>query len=379
MKVVITGGGSGGHFYPLIAVADKVFEVAQDRKMLTPEVHYLADDPYNETLLLRKGIQFHKIQAGKMRRYFSWRNVTDIFKSIAGVFTTIFLLFRLYPDIIFTNGSYVSMPVLFAGRLLRIPVVIHTSDTVPGRALKYAGKFAQKISIAFPDAADHYREKDQDKIALLGNPIREEIKRPLSNGAHEFLELSRDIPTILVLGGSQGAQAMNDVLVDTLPKLLLEYNVIHQCGKNNYESLQGHSDVVLFDHPFKSRYKLYPYLDDLAMRMSVGASSLAIIRAGAGTISEVANWKLPSITIPIPGDISHDQESNAFAYARSGASTVIKQGNLSASILYSEIQRIMQDQQLWEQMSQSAEEFSRPDSSRKIAEEILNIVQEHDA
>jgi UDP-N-acetylglucosamine--N-acetylmuramyl-(pentapeptide) pyrophosphoryl-undecaprenol N-acetylglucosamine transferase len=378
MKIVITGGGSGGHFYPLIAVADKLIESAQDRKMIVPDIYYLADDPYNENLLLRKGIIYKKIYAGKIRRYFSIKNITDIFKSITGTIATIFTLFRLFPDVVFTNGSYVSMPVLIAARILRIPVVIHVSDTVPGRALKYAAKFAQKISIAFPDATKHFPSKYQDKIALLGNPIRDEIKIPLSSGAHEFLELSRDVPTILVLGGSQGAQAMNDTLVDTLPKLLLKYNVIHQCGKNNLEEVRGHSDVVLYDHPFKSRYKLYPYLDDLAMRMSVGASSLAIIRAGAGTISEVATWGLPAITIPIPARVSHDQESNAFAYARSGASTVIQQSNLSASILYAEVDRIIEDTQLHQEMSQAAKEFSREDSSLEIADAILDIARLHD-
>ncbi|MFW0871019.1 MAG: UDP-N-acetylglucosamine--N-acetylmuramyl-(pentapeptide) pyrophosphoryl-undecaprenol N-acetylglucosamine transferase [Patescibacteria group bacterium] len=379
MKIVITGGGSGGHFYPLIAVADKIIESAEDRKMLVPEIHYLADDPYNENLLLRKGIIYHKIYAGKMRRYFSWRNITDLFTTIFGTIKTFFLMFRLYPDVVFTNGSYVSMPVLVSARILRIPVVIHASDTVPGRALIFASRFAKKISIAFPGATKYFRKKDQNKIALLGNPIRDEIEKPLSSGAREFLELSRDIPTILVLGGSQGAQAMNDVLVDTLPKLLLKYNVIHQCGKNNFEEVKGHSDVVLYDHPFKSRYKLYPYLDDLAMRMSVGASSLAIIRAGAGTISEVANWGLPSILIPIPEDVSRDQESNAFAYARSGASTVIKQSNLSASILYSEIERIMNDDDIRNEMIEAAKAFSRKDSALKIADEILEIARLHEA
>ena len=378
MKIVITGGGTGGHFYPLIAVADKVIERAQDRKMLRPEIYYLADSPYNANLLMRKGIDFRKISAGKMRLYFSLRNFFDFLKTCWGSFQTLIRMFTLYPDVVFTNGSYVALPVLFSARLLKIPVIIHTSDSVPGRALLYASRFAQKISIAFPEAAEHYREKDRSKIALLGNPIRSEIEKPLTSGAYEFLELDRSIPTILVFAGSSGAQALNDTLVDALPKLLLEYNIIHQCGKKNYEEIVGHSEVVLYNHPFKTRYKLYPYLDELAIRMSVGASNLMIIRAGASTINETAIWGKPSITIPIPSEVSRDQESNAFAYARSGATVVIKQRNLSANILVSEINRVLGDQDLQEDMAHKAQAFARTNAAEMIADAILEIAAEHE-
>lgn len=377
MKIVITGGGTGGHFYPLIAVADKIHEQAEARKMLAPDIYYLADSPYDQNLLLRKRIEFRKINAGKLRLYFSFKNFIDIFKTAYGTVQTMFRMFSIFPDVVFTNGSYVAMPVLISARILKIPVVIHTSDTVPGRALLYAGRFAEKISIAFPEAAEYYREKDRDKIALLGNPIRDEIITPLSNGAHEFLELDSSIPTILIVGGSSGAQAMNDIIVDSLPKLLLKYNVIHQCGKNNIEEVKRHSDVVLYDHPYHKRYKLYPFLDDLAIRMSVGAANLMIIRAGANSISETALWGKPSITIPIPSEISRDQEKNAFAYARSGATTVIKQSNLSSNILISEIERILNNKEISEAMSTAARGFARTDAAATIADAVLDIATEH--
>lgn len=377
MKIVVTGGGTGGHFYPLIAVADKIYDAAEDQKLLKPEILYLADKPYDANLLRKKNIEFHKIYAGKVRRYFSLRNVTDGFKTLFGLFSTTMLMFRLYPDVVFTNGSYVAVPVLFAAKLLRIPIFLHVSDAIPSRAILTATKKAKKISIAFPEATK-YLPKDEKKVALIGNPIQDELLVPLTNGAHEFLELDYNIPTIFIIGGSSGARIMNDAVVDALPQLLVEFNVIHQIGKQNFKETKGRADVVLYDHPFKGRYKPYAYLDTLAMRMSAGAADLVVSRAGAGSISEIAQWHKPSIVIPIPGNISRDQEKNAFSYARFDATVVMKQANLSANLLISEIKRIIENKDVKDQMIAGTASFAKPDAARRIAEEILEIALEHE-
>ncbi len=376
IKIVITGGGTGGHFYPLIAVADKVFDIAADRKILKPDVYYLADKPYDSNLLRRKGIAFQKIYAGKVRKYFSVKNFVDAFKTFYGVLDTIVIMFKIYPDVVFTNGSYVAFPVLTAAKILRIPIFLHASDAIPSRTILTAAKKARKISIAFPEAAE-YLPKDAKKVALIGNPIRDEILKPLTNGAHEFLELDYNIPTIFIIGGSSGARVMNDAIVDALPQLLLDYNVIHQMGKQNYKETKGRADVVIYDHPFKNRYKPYAFLDTLALRMSAGAADIIVSRAGGGSISEIAQWKKPSIVIPIPSNISRDQEKNAFSYARFDATVVMKQANLSANLLISEINRIVGTPKIKEEMVQGAINFSRPDAATKIAEEILEIGLEH--
>ena len=378
MKIVITGGGTGGHFYPLIAVADKIIETSEERKLLSPTIYYLADKEYDRKLLLRKGIYFKKITAGKRRTYSSAKNILDVFKMAFGVIRTFFTMFSLYPDVVFTNGSYIAFPVLVACRILRIPVVVHSSDTVPGRVVLYGSKFADKISVAFKEASDDFREKDREKVAWLGNPVRDEIKKPLHNGAREFLELDTGIPTILILGGSSGAMAMNDAVVDALPKLLMRYNIIHQCGRDNHDEVFGRTEVVLYDHPYKGRYKLYPYLDDLAIRMSSGAAALVISRAGAGSIFEIAQWGLPAIVIPIPNDISRDQEKNAFAYARTGAATVMLQNNTTAGLLTSEIDRIVNDPTVQEEMKTAAKKFAKPNAAEEIANAVIDIGLSHE-
>lgn len=375
MKIVITGGGSGGHFYPLIAVADEIFDLAEQRKLLRPEIHYLADKPYDADLLKKKGILFTTITAGKMRRYFSIHNFFDFFKTVAGTIETFFKMFNIYPDVVFTNGSYVAVPVLISARILRIPVFLHVSDAIPSRALLTSDKYAKRISIAFSEAAEYLPPK---KVALIGNPVRKEVAQPLTNGAHEYLELEYNIPTIFIIGGSSGARIMNDAIVDALPNLLMRFNVIHQIGKENYNETKGRADVVLYDHPFAKRYKPFAFLDVLALRMSAGAADMVISRAGAGSISEISLWQKPSIVIPIPEAISRDQEKNAFAYARFGATVVMKQENLTANLLISEIERIMDNPDVKEKMIEGARAFSRPNAAQKIADEILEIAIAHE-
>ncbi len=285
MKIVITGGGSGGHFYPMIAVVDKLRKVSEDQKMLQPEIFYFATEPYNEDILLKNRIKFSKIYAGKLRKYFSFLNIIDFFKMGWGIFHAFIKLFQVMPNVIFTNGGYVAFPVLVVARILKIPVVIHVSDTVPSRVLLFAGKFAEKVSISFSEAAKYF---DPEKVAYLGNPIRERIKKPQTDGAYSFLGLQKDIPIIWILGGSQGSALINDIILEALPELVKKYQIIHQTGKNFFNEIYGRSGVILLNNKYKSRYRIYPYLDDLAIKMCAGISNLIISRAGAGSINEIA-------------------------------------------------------------------------------------------
>ncbi|PID83274.1 hypothetical protein CSB11_01920 [Candidatus Campbellbacteria bacterium] len=374
MKIVITGGGSGGHFYPLISVVDKVREIADEKNILQPKIIYMATEPYDEDILFKNEIDFVKISAGKLRRsggFFA--NIIDMFKTGWGVLDTLVRMFQIYPDVVFTNGGYVAFPVVVSARILRIPVVIHVSDTVPSRVLLYAGKFAEKISICFQEAASYF---PKEKTAQLGNPIRDEIKFKQKDDAHSFFSLSPDLKTIWVLGGSQGSQIINDTVVQALPDLLRNYQIIHQTGKKNYDEVYGSSGVVLLDNPHKDRYKIYPYMDDLMMKKAAGCADLVLMRSGAGSINEIANWGLASVLIPISKQVSRDQESNAFAYARSGAGIVIRQKNLTPNILKFEINRIFEDK-LIEDMQKNAKEFFIPDAETKIANALIDVLVSH--
>lgn len=374
MKILFTGGGTGGHFYPIIAVAQAIHEIAETEKLVGIELFFISDDPYDKRLLFENGIKYEQVSAGKIRRYFSFKNILDAFKTFWGMISAIGKLYVIYPDVVFGKGGYSSFPTLFAARLLNIPVIIHESDSHPGRVNVWASKFAKKIALSYPEATSYF---PKEKTALVGNPLRKEILSPITRGAHEFLELERDIPIIFVTGGSQGALNLNDIILDILPELVKNYQVVHQTGKNNFIETKRRGEFLLENSEFARRYKPFPYLNETALRMLGGVANLVISRAGS-TIFEISVWGVPSIIIPIPEEISHDQRSNAFSYARTGAAIVIEEKNLSGTILLSEINRLMSSHELLEDMKKRALNFSPKDAAYKIARELIAIGLEHE-
>lgn len=375
MKILFTGGVTGGHFYPIIAVAEAIHERVRDKKLLEPSLYFAAPDPYNNTMLIAEGITFVPTSAGKLRRYFSILNFFDYFKTAWGVFRSLLRIFFLYPDVVFGKGGYGSFPTLLAAKLLRIPVVIHESDAAPGRVNAWAGTFAVKIAVSYPEAANYF---PKDKVAYTGNPIRKGISMPVHEGVHEFLHLEKGVPIIYVTGGSQGAEAVNEAILAALPELVERYQIVHQTGEANITEIEQRARVILGNSTHKERYKTFAYLGDQPLRMLAGSASLIISRAGS-TIFEIAFWGIPSIIIPIPEDVSHDQTKNAFSYARSGAATVIEQANLTKNLLVSEINRIMSNPELAKNMSAAAKEFGRPDAAVIIADALLDIGLSHES
>lgn len=376
MKILFTGGATGGHFYPIIAIAEAINDLTRERKILEPQLYFAAPDPYNRELLLANNITFVPTAAGKMRRYFSILNVIDLFKTAWGVTKSVLRIFFLYPDVVFGAGGYASFPTLLAARIFRIPVVIYATDVEPSRVNRWAGKFATKIAVSFQEAAHFF---PQEKVAYTGNPVRKAALLPAREGAYEFLKLSHDLPVLLVLGGSQGATALNEVVLAALPQLVEKYQVVHQAGEANIKEVEGVARIVLNNSPKADRYKPFGYLNDLAIRMSAGAAALVISRAGAGAIFEIAAWGLPSILVPLQGAAQDHQTKNAFAYARSGATVVIEQNNLTPGLLVSEIDRILGDQQMVHKMGEAARKFGRPDAAKTIANALMDIAISHES
>lgn len=374
MKILFTGGGSGGHFYPIIAVAEEINRLVKEERLIAPQLFFISDSPYDGRALAENNIEFIKNSAGKMRKYFSVLNFFDTIKTFVGVISAILKIYRIYPDVIFSKGAYASFPVLVAGRFLRIPIIIHESDSAPGRVNKWSGKFAEKIALSYPDAGGFF---DPKKTAFVGNPVRKEIKIPITTGAREFLKLEQDLPVVLILGGSLGAKIINDVVYDALPSLVENYQIIHQTGKNNIKEALQMADIVLAGNPKKSRYKPFDYLNNLAMGMSAGVAEIIVSRAGSA-IFEIAIWGTPSIIIPITNSISDHQRKNAYSYARSGAAIVIEESNLNSHILISEINRITNNKNEMERMRKSAKEFSKADAAEKIAREIIHMAMRHE-
>jgi len=374
MKILLTGGSTGGHFYPLIAVAESLYDRSNQKKIIKPELWYMDSSKYNPRALFDNDIQYVAVPAGKLRRYFSFLNITDLFKTFTGIILALINMWKIYPDVVFGKGGYSSFPPLLAARILGIPVVIHESDSTPGIVNKWAGKFARRVAVSYPDAAQYF---DASKVAHTGNPIRREVRIPLTQEAHAQLGLDPHVPTLLILGGSQGSAIINDVVIDSLPTLVEKYQVIHQTGRNNFAEVTRTAGVVLEGNKNSARYKPLDYLNDLTMRLSAGAADLIVSRAGS-TIFEIAAWKKPSIVIPISLAVSHDQTKNAFSYARTGACKVIEEHNLTTHVFIAEIDSLMQNKEEREAMSKHAGTFAHTDSGDKIADVLLEIALEHE-
>ncbi len=375
MKIVFTGGGTGGHFYPIIAVVQKVNQIISKEKIIGAKLYYFSDSPYDKELLFENGLLYEEVRAGKMRTYFSFKNFFDIFKMFFGSINALYKMFSIYPDVVFGKGGYASFPTILAARILRIPVVIHESDSVPGRVNRWAGRFAKRVAVSFKEAADYF---PKNKVAWTGHPIRSEIEHSAPHAeAFQYFKLEAGLPVILVLGGSQGAELINNTIIDALPRLVKDFQIIHQTGISNFKNVAARAKVVLASDEGKVRYLPFPFLNPLALKMAAGVATIIISRAGS-TIFEIASWGVPSIIIPITTTNGDHQRKNAFNYAHTGACNVIEEANMTANILSSEIERITNDKNIWDKMARSAKAFDKPDAALKIARELVDIALSHE-
>ncbi len=368
-RIALVGGGTGGHFYPLIAVAEAIRDMDS-----TTELYYFGPVPYNEDALRELDITFVPCPAGKMRRYFDIQNFIDIFRTIGGIFTAWYQLYKIYPDVVFSKGGYTSVPILLMARFYRIPVVIHESDSKPGRASLLAKKFARYIGISYASAAAYF---PAEKTALVGIPIRKSVVAPHPN-PHEHLGVGKDRPIIFVTGGSLGAMRINNLVLNSLLQLLPYYTIFHQTGPTEETVVIQTAQALLKEKPdLLAHYFVKGTMDAETMSALFEAASLVITRAGSTTLFEIALHGTPAIVIPIPEEVSHDQRTNAYNYARAGAATVIEEGNMTPYLLTSEIQSIMEDPVRYEAMSRAARAFATPDAAKAVASILLGIAIEH--
>lgn len=370
-RIVLVGGGSGGHFYPLIAVAERLNEFKSDVYPL--ELFYLGPTPYNVEALKENGIEFVRCPSGKRRKYFSLLNYLDIFVIFFGFFVALYKLFCIYPDVVFSKGSYTSVPVTLAAFFLRIPVVIHESDAKPGSANKLAARFARYIAISFDEVAHYFPEK---KVAKTGVPLRK-IFAGSDVHAAALLGLPTDKPLLFVTGGSFGAQRLNSLILESLDELLPHFVILHQTGAEHEHVVVQSAATLIQDTNLLERYFVRGMLSGKEMNLAESGATLIISRAGTGTIFEIAQKGKPSILIPIPESVSHDQKSNAYAYARSGAASVLEEANFTDGLLTSEIGRIMGNQEMYATMSNAARTFNQTDAALVITKVLLGIAEEH--
>lgn len=365
MRVVLTGGGSGGHVFPLVAVAQKLRSMDSHTEIL-----FMGPNSKLETGVMRENqINTKYVTSGKARRYFSFLYFTDAFKFIIGFIQALWHLLWYMPDVVFSKGGYASIPVVIAAWIYQIPILTHESDSIPGIANRVIGKFSQRIAISYPRAKRYFVDS---KVLLTGNPVREEIKKGNKEVFFKKIGLTESRPVILVMGGSQGAQGINEAIVRSLPDILKRAQIIHQTGANNYD------DIIHLARKFGIKeghdgYFPFPFLELDDMKNAYAASNLVISRAGANSIAEIAANNKPAILVPLPSAANNHQSMNAYALAEVGGAIVLEENNLGEHILLQKIDRILQDNDFTNKLIENIGRFYHSDAADKIADGLIEL------
>ena len=369
MRILFTGGGTGGHFFPVVAVARELKRIAEEEQILDLELYYMGPDDFGQDIIAAEEIFFFRVGTGKMRRYTSVLNFLDVFKTILGVLKGVWKMFLVMPDVVFSKGGYGAVPAVIGAIIFRIPLIIHESDSIPGTVNRLSARFAARIGIAFPSAARFF---PKERTAIVGIPIRKRILGGNTAQAKEDLSVFSDLPVIGIIGASQGSQKINDAVLGVLKELAEEFEILHQTGEKNFEEVKGEGFVTLeFGH--KERYHPVGFLDEQLMRGFYSASDLIISRAGASSIFEIAAWAKPAILVPLLNSAQEHQLKNAYEYASAGAAEIIEEANLTPHILLGEIKRMIQNKDLLRRMGEAAQRFSRIDAAEIIARELLRL------
>ena len=376
MRILLVGGGTGGHVYPLVAVAEELQKLS-NQSASGIEFLVLTDDKRWADEFVKINIKSKIISAGKWRRYFSILNFTDIFKFIFGWIQSLWHILVFMPDVIFTKGGYVSVPPSLAGFFYLIPIFTHESDYDPGLANKVIAKLAKNIFVAFDGLDKFFNPK---KLVLVGNPMRSGVFKGLKENALRAFGFSETKKTILVLGGTQGARRINELILNSLVALTRDFQIIHQTGGLDFSDVQNMATQLIkegggsYGVQISTNYKFVPFLELQNLADSYALADVIITRAGANTLAEVAVLGKPVIVIPIPESVSHDQVQNAKAIERFGA-VVLEEENLASHIFINQLSRIMEPN-FANQIKQKLNQFSKPDAAIQIASSLINFTNQ---
>ena len=371
IKIVFAGGGTGGHIYPGLAVADELKKIAEKNNLKIKIYWFGNSSGMDRTLVEKSGSadRFCAIPSGKLRRYFSIKNFFDVFKIIAGLVVSFFRLLFIRPAVVFSKGGFVSVPPCFAARILRIPVFTHECDFTPGLATKINSRFASKILVSYPETVKFLPKNKQSLAVVTGNPVRPVFYEADAQKGRKFLFEGKNVdlkkPVLLVLGGSLGAHQLNELVVENLAWLTEHFNVVHQCGSKDASFVPAQTDSY-FPYPF-----IYEQMPDV-----IACADVILSRAGANTVWESAVEKKPSVLIPLCGNGTRgDQVDNANFFKERGAAFVLTGNEAVFENLRNCLEKLL-DKNERDLMSQKmAELASGKRASLKIAELIFKSIE----
>ncbi|MEK7094033.1 MAG: UDP-N-acetylglucosamine--N-acetylmuramyl-(pentapeptide) pyrophosphoryl-undecaprenol N-acetylglucosamine transferase [Patescibacteria group bacterium] len=375
LRILFAGGGSGGHINPILAVSEALREMMPQLKMNLILRHLGPQDSHTE-VLKAANIETTFLLGAKWRRYASLKNILDIPLFFVSILQAFIKLLLFMPDVIFSKGGPGSLPVVLVGWFYRIPIIIHESDSVPGVSNAISARFATRIAVSFERAKNYFPPK---KTALTGTPINPILLAgPLAQKtAKEVMGFDPNEPVILIIGGSQGAQSINEFIVTNLEDITNITQVIHQTGTANFSEIQRLSRAAMIEISTKDalpkRYHAVPYLKSEDMKNALSAADLVVSRSGSGSLFEIAAFKKPAILIPLQNSGRDHQRLNAYEFAKSGGAVIIEQSNLMSGIFMNQIKEILENPAVKETMSQGSGSFFIPNAAQIVAQEILKI------
>ena len=350
-KIVLTGGGTLGHVTPHLALIPHLRKAGYD-------IHYIGTEKGMEAEKMASvpGVTYHAVKSGKLRRYFSWQNFTDPFRVIAGAFQSAHIIGRLKPDVVFSKGGFVAVPVVFGAWVHHVPVVCHESDLTPGLANKLCKPFAKRIATTFPECAKALGSKAE----MTGTPLRPELFSGSRAKGLSLLHFDGSKPVLLMMGGSSGAQSVNKALRGALPRLTKTFDVAHICGRGNLDEslcgVPGYTQVEFLDTD----------LPDV-----LAATDLVLSRAGSNALCEFQALDKPMLLVPYPKGASRgDQILNAQSYEKRGLCRVLLQENMTPDTLAQALEDTWRDR---EQLAAAVKAAPPADGTRRVLELIEEV------
>jgi len=381
-RILLVGGGSGGHVFPLIAVAEALRAVDSSVELMV-----LGNGPFLAEAATTAGLSFKTIQASGLRRYFSFRTLLTPFQIIIGFFQSLWILFAYMPDVMFTKGGYASVMPALVAKLYAIPIYTHESDSTLGLANRFISKLARVVFTSFESTTKYFNPPPSadgssgGKAVLVGNPVRSELLVGDKATALQQFNFRADKKTILVVGGSQGSKRINEAILEALVQLVNPsaggFQVIHQCGESQLASVKGIIDQYTkegeesYGPMISANYRLYPFFNTQDMGLAYAVADIIISRGGASNLFEISALGKPAIIIPLSTIASRgDQIDNAIEFQKYGA-VVIEEANITPHIIVNQIQELL-DPARYAEISAKIKTFAKPDAAKNIAQVLLS-------
>jgi UDP-N-acetylglucosamine--N-acetylmuramyl-(pentapeptide) pyrophosphoryl-undecaprenol N-acetylglucosamine transferase len=361
MKVLMVGGGTGGHVYPAISIAQAIQDVDINSQIL-----FVGSEGGIETKIVpNERFSLVTIRAKKMLRKLSLSSIMSPAFAVLAIFDSIKVIKSFKPDVIVATGGFVSLPVAIAAVFTRVPVLLYEANVIPGLATRICKWFATRITISFEASRKYFRFR---KVYCIGSPVRKEIIKAVKGISIQHMNLRQDKKIILIVGGSQGAKSMNQVVIDSLDEFAkMDVQVVHISGERDYDWVRSMTAVR---YPF---YFLLPYMHNIWDGLA--AADVVVSRAGATAISEILVRAVPSILIPFPFSSERHQDLNASVLGNAGASIILKDNVMNKDTLTAEIKKILNDKELYTRMQASCRMIAHPNAAIEAVNIIFNLLK----